>query len=88
MHRFRAHGKRLTANTRSNEVFPAFCNPMTVTSISVALYSALAVRQQTASLLDGRMGFVAMEFGGQSVPEQAKEPIVYTAKYSRHGESR
>lgn len=27
----------LTASTRSNEVFPAFCNPIIVMSISVAL---------------------------------------------------
>lgn len=30
-------GKRHTANTRNNEDLPAFCSPIMVTSISVAL---------------------------------------------------
>lgn len=30
-------GRRLTARTLNNEVFPAFCRPTMVTSISIAL---------------------------------------------------
>lgn len=31
--------RQLTARTRKSEVFPAFCNPIMVMSISVALYN-------------------------------------------------
>jgi hypothetical protein len=34
------NGKRLTASTRNSDVLPAFCSPIMVMSISVALHGA------------------------------------------------
>lgn len=35
-----------TASTRNNDVFPAFCNPTMVTSISIALASPVRIQAQ------------------------------------------
>lgn len=37
----------LTASTLSNDVFPAFCRPIMVMSISVALYTTMVERVST-----------------------------------------
>jgi len=43
-HEHRLVGDSLTARTRSNEVLPAFCSPIMVMSISVALQRAYSQR--------------------------------------------
>lgn len=49
------NGKGLTARTRNSEVLPAFCSPIMVMSISVALLSE--ARQQSKSVLAGAFCF-------------------------------
>jgi hypothetical protein len=85
----REHSGPHTESTRSKEVLPAFCNPIIVTSISVALPQLLvfrnssdAVRWQSARLpADAR-------HHGLSLPERSQKPVIHPSEEPSHGDRR
>lgn len=73
----------LTAKTRSKDDLPAFCNPIIVTSISVALDSQ---RQKSGREIDGVEHSWFARSEGIYSPELPEQPVVNSSEDTGHGE--
>lgn len=89
MHQDRAVRPVLTEITRRREVFPAFCNPIIVTSISVALHRISTPTPGIAGdALPMRCGPVVPRssaargrcMAGQNSPKRPQQPVVHFPK--------
>lgn len=85
----------LTARTRKREVFPAFCKPIMVTSISVDLPKKSAIsrrpkaeraRHRTATAMWSwqKRRYPSSSKQQEHIPEHSEQPIIDTFEKSSH----
>jgi hypothetical protein len=93
--------KGLTARTLNNDVLPAFCKPIMVMSISVALNDGVSQRPPLVmfaqicffigmvSMSNGASGIEACVQGIKAdIPEKAQQPVVDASEEVRHVDGR
>lgn len=80
-------GREHTANTRNREDLPAFCRPIIVTSISVALQEGSRLTRRLRGRAGGRVTREPKKrLNGSHSPEHPQKPVIDGAKDPGHDE--